>query len=136
MEPVRLSQLEAYAIDPIEELRRRRLFAESMKNPPLMRRQGVGRARGKAPQQRRIVRLGAGDATLALRGRGRRIESQDLIDEAQVPVVVEQTLVRGDLGIDTNPKAHVPLELGRMSERIARLGGARARLGERRQHRA
>ena len=91
VEPVRLSQLEAYAIDRIEKLRRRRLFAEGMKNPPLMRRQGVGRARGKAPQQRRIVRFGGGDATLALSGRGRRIESQDLIDEVQVPVVVEQS---------------------------------------------
>ncbi len=82
VESIRLSQLEAYPVDRIEKLRRRRLLAERMQDAPLVRRQRPSsRAGGKAPQQRRIVRFGAGDPTFALRGRGGRVESQDLIDQ-------------------------------------------------------
>ena len=36
-----------------------------------------------------------------------RIESQHLVDELQIPVVVDEALVRRDLGVDTDPEAHV-----------------------------
>ena len=136
MESIRLSQLEAYPADRIDEIGRRRIVAEGMQNPPLVRRQIVGLARGESPQQRRIVRLGFRHAAFALRGRGGRVETQYLIHQSQIPIIVEQALVGGDLGVHADPEAYIPLEFRRMSERIASLGGEGPSDYERRQHEA
>jgi predicted NAD/FAD-binding protein len=50
----------------------------------------VGVAGGEAAQQHRIASLGFRDAALALRRRGGRIESQHLVDELEIPVVVDE----------------------------------------------
>ena len=80
----------------------------------------AGVAGRKAPQQHGVARLGLRHAALALRRRGGRIESQHLVDELEVPIVVDEALLGGDLGIHADPEAHVRLELRRMRERIRR----------------
>ena len=108
-------------------------LAEGMQNPPLVRRQIVGRTGGESPQQRRIARLGLRDPPFALRGRGGRIEAQHFVHQPQIPIIVQQALVGGDLGVDADPEAHVPLEFRRMSEWIGSLGGRPRAEQERRQ---
>ncbi len=136
VEPIRLSELEADPVDCIEIVARRGVLAEGVQYPPLMRAQ-VARLPGrKSFEQRRITRFGLGDPPLALPGRGVRIESQDLIDELEIPVVVDEAAVGGDLGIDPDPEAHIRLELRRVRKRFALLGLERAAREQRRHHRA
>ena len=99
-------------------------------------RGGCGRRRGKAPQQARIMRFGLRYLPFTLRGRGGGIETQDLVHQPQIPIIVQQALIGGDLGVDANPEAHVPLEFRRMSERIGALGAGRVAEQERRQRNA
>jgi hypothetical protein len=80
--------------------------------------------------------LGLRYLPFALRGRGGGIETQDFVYQSQIPIIVQQALVGGDLGVDANPEAHVPLEFRRMSERICTLGAGRAAEQERRQRNA
>ena len=118
VESIRLPQLEANPADRIEKSRGLRVFAERMQDPPLVRRQIVGLARGESTQQRRVARLGFRYAALALRGRRVGVETQYLIHQPEIPIIVEQSLVGGDLGVHADPEADIPLEFGRMSERI------------------
>ena len=136
MKTIGLPELEADALDRIQIVARRRLPAEGMQDAPLMRGQIRGVAGGEAAQQHRITSLGLGDAALPLRRRGRRVKSQHLVDELQIPVVVDKTLVGRYFGVDPDPEAHVRFQLGRMREEIGLVGGSRADIQNRRQQQA
>ena len=133
MKSIRLSQLEAYSLDRVAKVAWACLIAEGVQDALLMGREIVGRGRRKPLQQARVARFRLCDAPFSLRRRGAGIEAQHLVDQAEIPIVVQQALVGGDLGIDANPKAHVLLELRWMRERIGRLGACRKVVEERRE---
>src|SRR6266481_2413390 len=118
MKSIRLSQLEAYPLDRVAKIRRGCPLAECVQYAPLMRREIVGRTRRKPLQQTRVARLCLGNAPFPLRRRGGRIEAQYLVDQAEIPIVVEQALVGGDFRVDANPEAHIALELRGVDEGI------------------
>src|SRR5665213_3524614 len=90
MEAIRLSQLKAYARDRVAKVGRARAVAEGVQDARLMRRQIIRVARREPPQQRRVACLGLRHPPFALRGRRRRIEAQHLVDQPEVPVIVQQ----------------------------------------------
>ena len=69
--------------------------------------------------------LGLRHAPLALRRRGGGIEAQHLVDQLEVPIVVQQPLIGGDLGVHPHPETDVRLERRRMGERIGFVRGGR-----------
>src|ERR1700722_12669880 len=118
MKPIRLSQLKPYPLDRVAKVCGGRLLAEGVQDALLMRREIVDRARRKPPQQGRVARLRLCNAPLPLGLRGCRIETQHLVDQAEIPIIVQQTLVGGDFGVYADPEANIPLERRRMSEGI------------------
>ena len=135
VEAVGLTQLKTNALDGLAEPRRRGFVAELIQNAPLVGREVFGIARRKAPQQRGIARLGLLDDVLALPRRIGGIEAQHLVNQSQVPVVVQQPLLGRDLGVDADPEAHIGLELRRIGESIGGRGARRRAAEERRQQR-
>jgi hypothetical protein len=69
MKTIGLPELKADAVDGIQIVARRRLLAEGMQDPPLVRRQIPGVAGGEAAQQDRVTSLGFRYAALPLRRR-------------------------------------------------------------------
>ena len=122
MKSISLAQLEANPVNGIAKVPRRGIRPEGVQNAPLVRVKIIGRTRGEPLQQGRIPGFRLGDPLLAMRGRICGIETQYLIDQAEIPVIVQQALVGGDLGIDANPEAHILFELRRLHERIGRFG--------------
>ncbi len=118
MKSIRLSQLETYPLDRVAKICRSRPLAEGVQDAPLMRHEIVDRTRRKPLQQARVARLRLCNAPFPLRRRGGRIEAQYLIDQAEIPIIVEQALVGGDFRVDANPKAHIALELRGVDEGI------------------
>ena len=113
-----LPKLKTDPLDGIAKLGRGGFFAERMQNAQFVRREVLGVAGRKSAQQFGVARLGLGDHTLALARRIRRVESQHLVHQSKVPVIVQQALVSGDLGIHTDPEAHVGLKFRRVLERV------------------
>src|SRR5271166_6464922 len=130
VEPVRLPELEADAIDRVDELPRRGLLAKGMQDPPLMQAQiggrtGRRRTGGEPAQHRRVMRLRFFDSPLARLWRELGLESQHLIDEVEIPRIVQQSLVGRDLGIDADPESNVRLEFSGTCKRPGRSGSGR-----------
>jgi hypothetical protein len=128
---VGLPQLKTNSIDGFAEVRGTRPLAEGVQYAQLVSRQIVGFARGKSPQQGGIALLGLGDTPFTLRRGGSRVEAQRLVYQAKIPIIMQQPLVGGDLGVHANPEAHVLLELRRVGERIRRVRCSRLELEQR-----
>jgi hypothetical protein len=123
VETIGLAQLKTDPLDRLPIIAGHGVAAEGMQDAPFMRRQRIGVAGRESTQQRRVMRLCLGNAPLALRGGRGRIETQHFVDQAKIPVVVQQSLVGGDFRVDPDPEPHVALEFGRMHERIGDVGG-------------
>jgi hypothetical protein len=122
VESIRLPQLETDSLDRVPEVLGRRLLAEGVQDALFMRREVVCRVRGESPQQVGVARLGIRHAAFPLRRRCCGIEAQHFVDQAEIPIVVQQTLVGRDFRVHANPKAHVALEFRGMNEGIGGLG--------------
>ena len=88
-----------------------------------MHAQIAGSACGEPAQQCRVMRLCFVDAPFANRRRELGLELEHLINEPEIPGIVQQSLVGRDLGIDAYPESHVRFELGRARERAGGIGG-------------
>jgi hypothetical protein len=130
---VSLTELESNALDGFAILSRRGLFAERMQNAAFMFRQAVRVPGGEAPQQRSVARLGLLDDAFSLPRRIGRVEAQHLVNQAQVPVVVQQALFGRHFRINANPKTNVRLEFRRIAEILRGLGMHRRAPAKRRQ---
>jgi cytochrome c1 len=74
------------------------------------------------------------DTPFALGRGGSGIETQNLVDQTKIPIIVQKTLIRRDFGVDANPKANVPLERRRVRERIGRIAYSPVSIRGRREH--
>ena len=136
VEPVGLAELEPDPVDGVQEILGPGFVPERIEDALFMRCQ-IGRGpRRKALQERRVTCLRFRHAALALGRRRCRIEAQYLVDQLEVPIVVDQALIGGDFGIDAYPEADVRLERRGMGERIRFVGGGRGREQRREQQQA
>ena len=132
MKSIGLTELKAYSTDCLTKIARARILAESMQDPLFVGGQVIRIAGSETPQECRISRLGLSNTALALRRRGGWIESQYLVDQAEIAVVMHQSLLGRDLRVDADPKAYFPLERGGMSKGIRHVARGSVGVQERR----
>ena len=131
---VRLPKLEADAVDGVVKLCGGRILAEGMQDAPFMGGEISGVAGREPPQQRGVACFRLRHSPLALlRGRG-RIEAQHLVHQPEIPIIVQQSLIRGDLGVHADPEAHVGSSSGGCANGSEIIRGGEGLNGRRQQH--
>ncbi len=125
-EAIRLTELEAHALRRIVESRTPRALRPQVEHALLLLAQ-VGGAGGQAIQDARVLLLRVVDALGALPRRKVAGQLHDLVDDAQIVLVVQQAALGRHLGIDLAPERDVRLQLGGTNERVLLRGRGQRR---------
>ena len=120
---VGLAQLEADSVHGFLEYRDVGVGAEGIEYPALIGIQILRVAGGETREQVPEAFLFAVDDARAFAWRRVVIEVQHFVHHAQIPVVVQQALVSGDLGVNANPELYVARQFRRSLELARGLRG-------------
>ena len=115
-EPVGLPELEADAFGGLLEARAARVLRPQIENALLLFIQ-VGGAGREPIEDARVLLLRLFDALLALLLRQVRGQLHHFVDDAEIVLVVQQSALGRDLGVDAPPERDIRLELRRTDER-------------------
>jgi hypothetical protein len=112
-----LTELEAHAVRRGFELRVRSVCGKQREHPLLLVAQSLTRARAELVEDRRVGIDRVLDVPPALAGAQLVGNLDRLVDDVEPQVVVNETRVRVDLGVNTRPELDGGLELRRTREK-------------------